>query len=196
MHPGQSILKFSKTYLDGWNGTSWVQNVSVGSLQTYDRFISARTFGQKKRTFVCALRPIDTSIPAGYEVVRLPDGTVHLVESKNADIWDNKPYAVTYMLHECPLQVQVVRFTTATLASGYPGSKTETTVGTYWADIERITVDSSNEFRTNKYSHMSLFIQKSADITTDDEIVVGSERYSVLEVNDMLLIKEARILKQ
>ena len=74
MKPGMAIDYFSKTPLDGYDPATglWVPGVALGDFLTFDRFITERTFGQKKRMFLTGELGIGT-LP-NYDVVRTPDG--------------------------------------------------------------------------------------------------------------------------
>ena len=72
--------RFNTVSLQGWDGTDWVPEISFGNFMSFDRFITERTFGQKKRMFeVGGDNPID---PA-YEVVRTIEGIQYIIISVN-----------------------------------------------------------------------------------------------------------------
>lgn len=49
MKLSQANSYFNSVSLDGWNGSAWIPDVIRGNLLSFDRFITERTFGQKKR---------------------------------------------------------------------------------------------------------------------------------------------------
>ncbi len=205
MKLSRAIHRFANTQLEGWDGTKWVANIAQGSFQVYDRFISARTFGQKKRIFLCTE---DSRIPAGYEVVRDPDGVTHLVESRNADIGGFRVpevYAHTFMLHEAPHSVAVISFAPTLASSGLQGTQAETVDVVTRCDMERYTSEASGEVNPVRYSVFTVVLPSSIDISTDHELIVGGDsatgyvggvRYEIKEVIPFLLLTELRVLQR
>ena len=88
MDASEAAEWFATVPLEGWDGSAWVSNVALGDFHSYDRFITERTFGAKKRIF---LQPeterLDTSL---YSVVRTPEGPQWVVEDEKQDMEGQK----------------------------------------------------------------------------------------------------------
>lgn len=193
MKLSQAAAYFNAVYLEGWDGAAWVPAVAYGNFLSFDRFITERSFGQKKRMFRVGGAP-----PAqlAYEVVRTPDGRRYLVSSSNNDVGRDGVYGTTYLLQEARYAFQVIRDITTASASGLPGATVKTPVAAGFCDVERYSAENSREFDTVKYSSHNIFLPRSTDVTVDDQIVVGDMLYEITEVNYLLDMKEARGLKR
>lgn len=194
MHVSEASLWFANESLDGWNGSAWVTEVAMGDFHTYDRFITERTFGAKKRIF---LAPQSLSFdPATYPVVRTSDGTVWIVVSDNADIKDDITYEQGYLLVHAAYTADIIELTTTTLASGQQGDPVPTVVGTSVCDLERYTANSSDAFDTVTYGIYKIIVPSSVAVDTDNEISIDGITYEVQEVYEELLTKVAKAIKR
>jgi hypothetical protein len=188
----QAIQYFATVHLDGWDGTDWVTGVVAGDFLAFDRFITDRSFGQKKRMFMTGG---DTVIPDQYKVVRSPEGVRYLVGALNVDIAHNETYGRTYLLQECMGTAELFRFGDVKAASGLNGTKQEISAGTVFCDSERITYENSKEYLGVRYSSHSVFLPEGTVIDTTYQIQLDGHRYEVLEVNRLLKTVEARAVK-
>ena len=82
---------FDDTPIEGWNGSSWDQLDQEINLVVFDRFISDRNFGQRKRSASAG-----APIPPEYKVIRLPGDLIYLVESLNTDSKHGEQYSYVY----------------------------------------------------------------------------------------------------
>lgn len=184
---------FDTTVLEGWNGSGWDAAVATGNFMVFDRFISDRNFGQRKRNFTTG----GAAIPAQYEVVRLPGGQVYLIEAANHDTRDGADYSLIYLLHEAPLTLDVVRVSTTARSSGAAGTPVETVVADdVFADIERYSSRKSDEHETVRYGVYEVYLPASTDVKTSDYLKVGTDEYNVTEVMTQLKLKYVRATKR
>ena len=191
MYAGEAALWFADTVLDGWNGTAWVDNISCGDFHTYDRFITERTFGAKKRLFLA--HQDNHFDPTVYSVVRTPDAKVWIVVSENADITD-AAYAQTYLILEARFVAQSLSFTTSTLASGQQGSLVETVGATYVCDLEQFSLDQSDRFYATAYGIYKVVLPGYAAVDDDKELLINGSRFEIQESYTELLTKVCRVI--
>lgn len=175
--------KFSNTEILRWDSASatWVQTGAFGSLQVFDRFITERSFGQKKRILmVPEIHRLDPAI----NTVRLAgSGVTFLVEKFNEDIRYNESYGLTYLLHEAAFEVQVCKATTTPNAAGVKIISGETVSATVWADIERYSASASRQFEETEYTIVNITLPKGTVVDTDTYLKQpNGVRYNIDEV--------------
>ena len=186
---------FNRVSFDGWNdGTQlWDTAVAVGTFEVYDRFISARTFGQKKRILMLGGT---NELAVTYEVVRDPDGDMYLVESRNPDLGEFGRYSNVYQLHSAPHTLEVIEYVEGPVrASGAPGEVVPTVVATVFGDYERFSGTDSRELEHPRYSLFTIWLPKSTDIGPDNDLRVGTLLFDVQEVTPMLNVLELRAVQ-
>jgi hypothetical protein len=194
MDVSEAASWFATVPLDGWDGSQWVSNVAYGDFHAYDRFITERTFGAKKRIF---LQPDDKRLDvAAYPVVRTPDGKQYIVLSDNADIEGVSRYQSTLLMVEAGYSADVVEFQTTTLASGQQSSPTPVTLSTSVCDLDRFSVDKSDEFSTVVYGMFKIVLPASITVDTDHELLIDGAYYEVQDVSPELLAQAIRALKR
>lgn len=174
----QASSWFNTTPVDGWDGSAWVSSVATLTLLPFDRFISERAFGLKRR--YALLDPSSTSLET-YPVIRFETGEVYLVGMRNFDIQPD-PYSQVYLLHRAPYTADLVEFETDTAASGMATSPTRSTYSTVFADVDRMTSNRSREFDGIHFSDVEITLPRNAVIGTENEIVIGTDYYDVREV--------------
>ena len=188
MDLSRAAEKFATTeilYLDPVSD-QWYPTGLFGSLQVYDRFITDRAFGQKKRILTL---PGDEPLPTEHGNFMLEGGSVkYILESLNEDIRYNRTYAQTYMLHAAPVEAQILRDVTTTLASGAKSITGQTVVETHWIDAERYRGEGSKTFDDVDYTVATLTLPKTATIDTSDKIkfVETGAEYTISEIFDSL----------
>jgi hypothetical protein len=163
---------FNQAKLDGYDPTvsgTWVLDVARGTLQVYDRFVSDRTFGAKKRILEIGKR--SKQLPAKYGVIRVPGGRTYMVESVNEDI-DVGPYSDVYVLHEALERIEVYDNVTTDLPSGLPGSPVETLLATYWGDSDRFG-SSGTQFDQVRREVDVVWLEPGAVVLPTHKIKVG-----------------------
>lgn len=194
MDAGEGAVWFANTPLDGWTGTAWVSEVAWGDLHTYDRFVTDRTFGAKKRIF---LAPEEKKLDYGtYPVVRTPDLKVWIVVSTNADIASRDSYEQSYILVNADYSADIVEMTTTTLSSGQEGDAVPVVIGSSVCDLDRLSRDSSDNFDTVDYGLYKMVFPSSVVIDTDKELVIDGVNYEVKEAYKELLTVVVRALRR
>jgi len=194
MDVAEASLWFANTSVDGWNGTAWVRNIATGDFHAYDRFITERTFGAKKRVFHT---PEDHKIDyVTYPIIRTADSKVWIVSSDNADIEGTEAYAQSYLLLEATLQGDIIEHTTQTLASGAEGPLTETVLATHYCDLERYSASNSDIFQNVTYGGYEITFHRGVTINVENEVRINGVYYEVKEVIPELLTTVCRCLKR
>lgn len=178
---------FATTPILGWDPASsdWVDTGVCGSLSSFDRFITQRTFGQKKRIL---LTNQAEEIPPEFEVIKL-DGSSHpfILEGYNEDVAESEVYNLTYLIHQAYVAMDIVEYTKTSRASGVARVTGETRIETTWADVERYTSDNSDQFEEVSATVNLITLPKSAKVTTDRFLqIAGGMRYSIDEVFSQL----------
>ena len=196
-----AINYFSRTVVDGYNYSTgtWDAAIAQGDFLTFDRFITERSFGQKKRMFIVGERYLGTL--DNYGTVRTPDGQIYLISAKNVDLdgYDGSTvYNNSFLLQRADFLCDVIRIDSALNAAGMPTGRTETVVGSYHCDMERFSNKSASEIDDIVYSQFSIWLPKEAepDVTVDSEIRVDGTLYDVKEVDLMLGLVEIKAMKR
>lgn len=171
---------FARTPLYGWSGTDF-QDLSIkGSLQPYDRFVSEREFGLKRRMLL--VNP-DTPIPADCFVVRVgTTGPAYLVGKTNQDITDDAPYSLVYLVCAAPVIGELIALTKTAKASGMAFGTVDQSLGLWHCDVERLTFSNSSEFPQTRISEVLLTFPANCPANTDHEFEVAGKRYVLQEV--------------
>lgn len=185
--------RFTKTPVLGWNESSsvWVDTGLRGRLQVYDRFITERDFGQRKRILTIAGKP---PLPE-FNVVKLEGSEVaYLIESSVEDMDGTDVYATTLALHEAAFQVQVCKKTTVTSQSGIKRVDGEQVLSTTWVDISRYTAETSAQFKATNFTVYTVYFPRGTPLDTDSYVrrVDNGEILDINEVFQALDIPAAR----
>jgi len=186
MELGQAINHFAKDCLAGWDGTQWVENIARGSILTYDRFISARNFGLKKRIFLTGR---DTGQMDSYHVVRASNGNVYIKEAKNSDTdcYDTN-YSNSYQILKADYQAEVIQLDTQVATSGTPMGTVRTVMATHYCDVERISSRSASaDIPDISYPLIYIVLPGNANVSTDNELRISGLLYDIKEVERQLL---------
>lgn len=182
MDLGRAIAKFAKNAIYGWNESRqcFEPTGKKGSLQVYDRFISDRTFGTKKRIL---LLPRQDMIPGQYEYVRVGNSHARfLVDALNEDVYSDTPYANCYLVREAKFTVEIGVMQGQTRASGSGGKGEFVVEATVFGDYERYKSDNSSEFHTVDYTVSDIYLPLSAPVTSGKLLRVDGKLYDVTEV--------------
>lgn len=199
MDLGRAITRFTNTAINRWDSTitDWVNTEFCGSLQVFDRFITEREFGQKKRILLLdGCNKMDTDI----SVIRLEGSEeAFLVEKFNEDVRYGEVYTYTYLLHEAPYYVNVCKFGTKVLASGavVQDGTTEVVIESIWMDISRFTSAPSRTFEESEYTILDMTFPSDSAVDTDCYVkTANGDRYNVDEIYyalDLISAKGKRI---
>ena len=178
MKLAQAAAWFNHTPLAGWDGSAWVPDIAWGSFQVYDRFISDREFGQKKRVFTCG---DGEAIDSAYLAVRSPDGNIYLVSSVNTDVQGTEVYNRTYMLMLAGFVADVYSVVTGTAPSGVARNATPVLDATLHCDLARYGASSSREVGDLRLTLHEVTLPASYPVTTSHYLVIDEVRYTVQE---------------
>jgi len=184
MRLSRAIGRQAKTPVYYWDpiGYEWLDSGLRARLQVYDRFISERSFGQKKR--ILTLSGLAT-IEDDKSIIRLGDSeTVFLVESLNEDIEGDTVYASTYSVREAPYEVDLCNRAKTTAASGLEVLGAEQVLATTWVDIERYSAVDSREFANTDYTIFTVSFPKGLTLSTDTYLRRKSDGM-VLDINEL-----------
>ena len=190
----RAASKFANTPIHKWDATDsdWLPTEFSGALQVFDRFITERTFGQKKRVLLVDGKcKLDDDIT----VIRL-EGSEEpfIVEKFNEDVRYGQLYSYVYLLHEAPYLVDVVKTQTQTNAAGVDIGTTEEIIETTWMDMDRFSAAPSRTFEETEMTILSMSFPKNSLVDTDCFIRVQSngEQYNVDEIYYSLDIISAK----
>ncbi len=164
-----------------------------GALQVYDRFVSDRDFGQKKRIFLC---PGVFSIPLNETLLQISDVPgVWLIEGSNADADASGVYASAVVLREARHKVKLwKKGGTKKRATGVGYIDTGLQlIGETWGDFSRYSSTESRELQGIDYTigswYLPLGTSVSLDTLIEDEF---GQFFMVREVSsflDLLMVR-------
>lgn len=196
----RAIQRFAKSLLFWYNDAikSFISDGSVKcSLQVYDRFISDRTFGTKKRIL---LVPGPQRIPEAVEYVRVgPSMARYMLDAIDEDLYAQEPHLTCYLIREAAYPVEILRMDGSTRASGRSGPATLTVVDsvTRWGDYERYTASTGKQdMEEVSNSIIDVFLPLSAPVTSDNYIAIDNKVIQVREVYRVSNLLVARGVKQ
>lgn len=191
----QAVKAFAHTDVDGWDQSTgqWVPCVARGNILTFDRFITERSFGQKKRIFELGG---SVPLPSNYEAIRDPTGTRWLIDFFNQDIAHNSVYNNIYLIQRASYDGTLIRKGEALAASGAPIAAADIVVATFPMDFDKVTSANSGEFDGVIYSGFVAKIPYSVAADTDHELRIGTTGYDILEVFETGGLKALRLNKR
>jgi len=194
MKLAQAIDHFSTLSLSGWNGTGWTPNICKGALVPFDRFITERTFGQKKRLFM-------TNSHVGtldqYNVVYVEGAGPYIVGAKNVDVDTGMAvYNNIYLMIHAPEMCEVIQIDSGVAASGAPMDKTETVIETVHCDRERFSNRNAADQEDMSFAQVKLTLPNGTVIGADNELRVNGIMYDVKDVDVQLLTVVAYCIKR
>ena len=98
MKLSRALGKFATSPVTRWNSSTkqWVDTGCTGSLLVFDRFVTERTFGQKKRILIV---PFESRLDmAKATILRVGDAfETFLLEKENSDVRFGNVYGYTYL---------------------------------------------------------------------------------------------------
>jgi hypothetical protein len=174
---GRAANYFINTPVAGWNGTGWDDNITMVSLQTYDRFISDREFGSKRRMLL--VRPGEIAFDT-YSVIKFSDDSVYMVGTDASDIAVDQ-YSRVMVAYKAQGMAEILGFTKTLSASGMAGSAVRTVIGHAWCDAERVTSSNSKEFDHVSFTQSTLTLPRDATVGTENEVHIGEKYYTISE---------------
>lgn len=188
----QAATYFLNDPIDGWNGTTWVPEITKGDLLSFDRFIADRDYVGLGRNLL--LDPADTSLDM-YSVIRLVSGDIYLLGNHNYDI-QNGVYSRVVSIYRAQSVLTLLGYVKTLSASGVAGAVTRGNLGTYHGSIERVTFSSSREFDNTRATEVLVSLPRNCPVKTDNELQVGDDFYNVLEVFNFQGFVRARATKK
>lgn len=188
MKISQLVRRFEDDYLEWWNGTSWQPFVFKGSFQVYDRFITERTFGVKKRIFLSS-----SPVRDEHEITRTADGKICLLEQATPDYEGNKVFRHSILLRETNAIVRVDQTVPTTNAMGIETGQTTTTSITTWGDVDRYNSNQSSEFPGVVHETDILVVAASFPVEKDSRLFIDDVPYKISEIGRLLRLKELRV---
>ncbi len=184
---------FDSTCIEGWNGTAWEDIDIEVNIVAFDRFISDRDFGQRKRNLTSSC-----AIPSQYNVIRIPGGKIYLLEASNYDTKHNEVYSYIYLIHEAPRTADIIRLVAgAGRPSGSPGPSSPTVVAAgVFCNITGQNSVSSEQVETLRHSTFNIFFPKGTDLRTGDELDIDGVKHTIRDRTDRLDLVSARIVRR
>jgi len=194
MKLSQAIDRFSTLSLDGWNGTKWLPGICKGALVPFDRFITERTFGQKKRLFM-------TNSHIGrldqFSVVRAGQAGPYIIGAKNVDLQDYRTvYNNIYLLISAPEMCEILEITSGTSAAGTPMGKTLTVLDTVHCDRERFSNRGAADVEDISFSQVKITLPGGTTLHADNELRVNGVLYDIKDVDIQLTTVVAYCIKR
>lgn len=195
---GETVSELCKTPFFLFNGTSWEESDDLCTLAVYDRFISDRAFGQKKRIMHT---PGDKPLLDLDKFVRVgrPDGRspVYIIESENPDTDQFGNYLNTYMLREVQLPLQVyAKVKVGQTASGAPKYEDSLLPWQFWCDLERYGVARSSELPVD-YDSFTITTSRAVPLPKDCRLHVDVGytvmKFAITERFDMMNSAQLRV---
>lgn len=187
----ETIEGLYDTPLFAFDGTDWTKQDELGYLASYDRFISDRAFGQKKRVLTTPgatpLKFIDKYLRVGSPT----SDSTFIIESQNPDVNEHGVHLNVYMLREVQSPLRVWAWeVTGTTAAGKPIKERVQLPGEHWCDLERYGVLNSSEIPTVAYSSYTLTTSRNVTLPEDCMLEVDLDyrvvRFRITERFDLM----------
>lgn len=193
MKLGQAVAYHATTPMDGWDGTSWTFAVTKGDFHTFDRFITERSFGLKKRVFT-----VPGVINSSYLALRDPLGGVYLITSQTPDFHSTDNYLNTYLILQADFSFEVLKIQKTENAAGVPIGSSKVVVATFFGDMERYSGEGSYMADHARYSVVDIVLPAIAKDTVNVDSVLRTqgEEYVVTEALPMLRTLEIKAVKR
>lgn len=182
MDLGRAANRFTDNPILGWDSSSgqWVLTDVCGSLQVFDRFVTERTFGQKKRILL-----VPEKLPANISTIKMQGSEeAFLVEKFNEDVRQGELYSYIYLIHEASHFVDVMKETFTENAAGVSISNGTQVVESVWVDVDRFTsTPSKRMFEETEYTIVNMTFPSDSIVDSDCYLMTQKgERYNVDEV--------------
>lgn len=199
MRHSRAIQRFAKSKLYSFTAAqkAFIDTGEKCSLQTYDRFISDRTFGVKKRIL---LIPGPNKLGPEVDYIRVGNGVArYMLDGLDEDQYANSPYLTCWLLREAQFPVEVLRKVGAARASGSGGEGSTEVVTTLWGDYERYS-SSGNKNNMEGVSNtvMDIFLPLNSPVTSDSLLRIDGKTVDVKEVSrisNLLMVRGIRVGK-
>ena len=168
----------------------WLESGASGYLQVYDRFVSDRTFGQRKRILII---PAKYPMPEQGSVISLNSGTsAWLIESIQEDVQSGSSYQKVCVIITAPYRVQVIDHKTVQRPSGVGGHSEEDLLDEVYGVFDRYGVKESGDYENVDYSRMEFVLPQDTKISGDCFLRVGDVDYNIQEAVPQLGVLRIR----
>ncbi|WP_422451845.1 hypothetical protein [Endozoicomonas sp. ALC066] len=196
MRLNRVAAKLHKTPVKYWDKGSdqWVDTDLIGKLEVYDRFISDRSFGQRKRLF---LTSPENQLQPAMKIIKVGDlEDPYMVESINQDLGDTYPHLSVHMLQEVPFRSEIYKLSGTKRPSGAVKDAVETLVDSTYCNLDRYGNLNAKGVLTVDFSMMSIYLPSDTTVDGDCFVKVQGETYDVVEVAPMMGITMLRAQKR
>lgn len=187
---GDVITELCDTPIYSYQGGAWALSPVKCRVPPYDRFISDRSFGQKKRLVQTPggqLLPVSNYYRPGRAT-----GRTYMVESINEDQDGAGEYLNIYMMREaadpCDIFIQQV----TPRPSGTP-KKEWVLSSQVWVDFDRFGVLRSDELDGIDYTSYTVTLPMNIAIPSDCRLRIGGALYAVQENFVQLKLRQLRV---
>lgn len=171
-------------------GQTWQLHDVTCRVPPYDRFISDRAFGQKKRIIHT---PGGRYLPTTkYLRIGTPDGKIFMVESVNPDRDEHGEYLNTYMVREATVPIKVLEQKVVKQASGAKRVADWEPVATIWGDLERFGVLRSGELPVD-FTSFTVTLPIEITLPADCRLEIAGQLYAVTENFLQLELRQLRV---
>lgn len=190
----QALGKLGKCTVHGYDlaTQTWKVVPTKAILESSQRWISERV-GFNARRVLLTSEPV---LP--YYVVKISDDDIeHILYSEQRNIQKGKSFVYDYTLLDKTHGAQIVTFTTTQLASGMQGELVEElSTAVHPLHLVRYAKSDSVANDAIDYSRSYGFIAGNVPITTDNELLVGTDRYLIEEAEAELLTTRLMLIKR
>ena len=191
----KSFERFADKQLQRWDPVNdvFIETDIFGSLQVYDRFISDRDFGQKKRLF---LVPGEITLDLDKLILKIKDmPSVWLLEGKNIDTDGTGNYATSAVLREGRYRLNLKKVTGTKRANGVGFvTKTEQLIASTWGDFSRFSSTESRELENIDYTIGYWYLPRGVPVDLDTIIEDSmSQTFQVREVSSFLDLQMVKV---
>ena len=182
MDLARAANRFTDTPILGWDSTtsSRLDTGGCGARQVFDRFVTERPFGQKKR-----ILRVPEKLDSKWSTIRLQGSEeAFLVEKFNEDVRQGELYSYIYLIHEASHFVDVKKETFTTNAAGAEVSNGEQILESVWVDVDRFTgTPSKRMFEDTEYTIVNITFPSDSIVDSDCFLhTANGDRYNVDEV--------------
>ncbi len=182
--------RFEETPVPLWNPVTKVwEGCQKVCLQVSDRFISDRSFGQRKRNII-------SSEKLRQDIFKIDD-QVYCVESNEFDMEGSSKLGWIIMVHEMPWVCTFKKLVSAKRANGDPLPAVPTDIVTTWCDIDRYSVEESQQVVGDAVTFNVTFPRYAlADVNEDCYLTVNGIDYDIDQVAHNLDCGWARAVRR
>lgn len=187
---GDIIVELCDTPIYYYSSGVWALSPVKCRVPPYDRFISDRAFGQKKRL---VQTPGGQLLPASnYYRPGRDTGRTYMVESVNEDQDANGDYLNVYMMREASDACQILTQQSTPRPSGTP--KKEWVVSSeIWVDFDRFGVLRSDELDGVDYTSFTITLPANVILPGDCRLRIDNALYAVQENFVQLELRQLRV---